>query len=627
MIDQQLSPMRWRLVANTPYFLSFFAVAIFSYWAADKFTNNSSAFKHFFGLSLVILSFKQLQNYLSTALKNKLAKIINAAALTFFICGLLVFYAVYYVSVSTWNYAPDYGLISRYIPQLQVLIEIAGFSVPAVVMLAILILAFVFSCIYFLQSRNKKPSKSNSRKALILFLFFMAITGLYFSEAFRRANYQNDRYEIFTAFFMADSKSSGLTTQTSIIPSAKDKRLVDIDKQAEKAYVINPSAEQKTVVIITVDALRFDHFVGSGYSRITTPTLDSMVRGGEAKVFTQARSSCSESMCGLTSIMNGKDGHNIGSYNFGLTNVLEKHGYQSRAYLVGDHTNFYGLAKRYGDFDYYWDSSFLPMAAGSNINDDKLMLKELEKLEPANSAKNFFFFHLMSVHGLGVRHPEFTRWTPTSSVYRVNFNPRYDKDFIQTVVNGYDNGVLQVDTVISQILQTLKKKGYAQDWQIIVTADHGEMLGEHNHYSHAKLLFEPSIHIPLVWIGSNIPSLRSNAPLVQADIAPTILEQLNIPLPSHWDGSPMQAKNLGDSMSVHMQNNFVAVVEQKKGRIYKFILDRKSNKRQFYDLIKDPKESQNLESAMSEAQLKPYYLTLSKQDILIPNAQIVNDNN
>lgn len=34
---------------------------------------------------------------------------------------------------------------------------------------------------------------------------------------------------------------------------------------------------------------------------------------------------------------------------------------------------------------------------------------------------------------------------------------------------------------------------------VIITADHGEMLGEHNHIHHLFNLYEPLIHIPLLW--------------------------------------------------------------------------------------------------------------------------------
>ena len=98
--------------------------------------------------------------------------------------------------------------------------------------------------------------------------------------------------------------------------------------------------------------------------------------------------------------------------------------------------------------------------------------------------------------------------------------------------NFYDNGVVRSDAVIAELLAQLKEKGYLQDALVVITADHGESLGEHGLYHHANSVREEVLRIPLVFIayGSPLrlpPQVRDFAS--QVDIAPTILKELGLP--------------------------------------------------------------------------------------------------
>ena len=54
-----------------------------------------------------------------------------------------------------------------------------------------------------------------------------------------------------------------------------------------------------------------------------------------------------------------------------------------------------------------------------------------------------------------------------------------------------------MDYYVGQLVSRLKEWGLYDHTWVIVTADHGELLGEHGKYGHGDYLLEEEIHIPL----------------------------------------------------------------------------------------------------------------------------------
>ena len=80
--------------------------------------------------------------------------------------------------------------------------------------------------------------------------------------------------------------------------------------------------------------------------------------------------------------------------------------------LGGDHTNFYGLRDLYGDVDSYIDGSD-PSAKYSNS--DRWVLAKSAELPERSGKPTMIQFHLMSVHPLAQREPEFTKFLSATS--------------------------------------------------------------------------------------------------------------------------------------------------------------------------------------------------------------------
>ena len=114
----------------------------------------------------------------------------------------------------------------------------------------------------------------------------------------------------------------------------------------------------------------------------------------------------------------------------------------------------------------------------------------------------------------------------------------------------YDCSIAYLDNQIARVLDVLREQGVLDRTLIVLTADHGEGLGNHGVWGHG-LLYDDTIHIPLVlWAPGALPAgLRANGFAQHVDVAPTILDLMGISqkespvrviLGSHERGTPQE---------------------------------------------------------------------------------------
>jgi arylsulfatase A-like enzyme len=113
--------------------------------------------------------------------------------------------------------------------------------------------------------------------------------------------------------------------------------------------------------------------------------------------------------------------------------------------------------------------------------------------------------------------------------------------------DGYDTGVLYADTHVGRLLEELDRQGVLDETSVIVSADHGEGLGELNAYGAHCFADHPTARVPLIvrWAGpggTGPEAVKSRAsPTVdsalryQFDLAATVLDLLGIAVPDSWD--------------------------------------------------------------------------------------------
>jgi arylsulfatase A-like enzyme len=256
--------------------------------------------------------------------------------------------------------------------------------------------------------------------------------------------------------------------------------------------------------------------------------------------------------------------------------------------LSDNHRNTYSTSDLYGAVTQYYDGGM----AAAYMSDDENVLKALRAVESWSGKPTMMQFHLMSAHQLGKRYPEFQKYTPAKGYIG---KMRGQPDIEHT--NSYDNGVLQADSFIQKILSILAEKGYLNEAVVVITADHGDGLGEHGLFNHTNSVREQLLHIPLFFLkyesGKALPGVRNDSFMAQIDIAPSILFELGIDKPSVWSGQAFQLmKNRGFTYFQMVPS--VGLYDHRSSQfLWKYWINYSDNAEYVFDLISDPGEINN----------------------------------
>lgn len=113
-------------------------------------------------------------------------------------------------------------------------------------------------------------------------------------------------------------------------------------------------------------------------------------------------------------------------------------------------------------------------------------------------------------------------------------------DAVRRMFDGYDTGVLYADRWVGEMLAALERLGIADDTAILVSADHGENLGELNVYGDHQTADQHTTRVPLVlhWPGVTeaFAGQSRDALHYQFDVAASLIELLGASVPDNWDG-------------------------------------------------------------------------------------------
>jgi phosphoglycerol transferase MdoB-like AlkP superfamily enzyme len=122
----------------------------------------------------------------------------------------------------------------------------------------------------------------------------------------------------------------------------------------------------------------------------------------------------------------------------------------------------------------------------------------------------------------------------------------------------YLNELLYLDWVISSIIDELKDSGLLDNTIVVITADHGEMLGEGGSpVGHGWMLTPELANVPLIIMDPDHPNFRINHTIgSQVDLIPTILDRLRIPIPSGqlYQGKSLYSPDLNPNRTIYLNS-------------------------------------------------------------------------
>lgn len=345
------------------------------------------------------------------------------------------------------------------------------------------------------------------------------------------------------------------------------------------------------VLLLDLDSTRPDHLGCYGYHRNTSPNIDSIAKEGVR--FTNYYTSDAPCFPSRTALMTGRFGIHNGVVGHGGTAADVRHEGIDRAFRdrigkdclpaifrhAGMKTALISpFAERHSSWTFY---------AGFNEmhNTGKGGMESAEEVTPvaldwirrnAQEDNWFLYVNYWDPH-TPYRTPEkFTNpfeddtlpdWI-TDEVLEAHKNkigphsaseinmydnrtlPQYprhpgeitDRDGLRRMIDGYDMGIRYMDEHIGLLFQELSAQGVMDDLIVIITADHGENMGELGIYGEHGTADQGTCRIPMIirWPGLQSDHVDDGLHY-HLDLVPTLAELLGAPSSSSWDGQSYAA--------------------------------------------------------------------------------------
>ncbi len=319
-----------------------------------------------------------------------------------------------------------------------------------------------------------------------------------------------------------------------------------------------------SVLLITIDTARADHFSSYGYGRPTTPFIDGLAR--EGILFEAAYTPTPTTAPAHASLFTAtypsehgvlKNGHVLEASRPTLATALQGAGYRTAAIVSS-----YVLAKQFGlgrGFAHY-DDDFT--AANSSVvveewedskgvghfdrRADETTERAVAWLRANGDSGPFFLW----VHYFDPHHP----FDPPPAQRRLLQDaakaparggrgaPDDDEDARERTL-AYDAEIRFVDDQVGRLVDYLDDRLGRERTLVVVATDHGEGLMQRGWMAHGVHLHEELVRAALImrWPARLPSGRRVLAPVGLIDIAPTVLALLDLePMPT-GTGSPSQA--------------------------------------------------------------------------------------
>ncbi len=342
------------------------------------------------------------------------------------------------------------------------------------------------------------------------------------------------------------------------------------------------------VIIFDIDTLRADHMGCYGYGRNTTPNIDAIAAEGVR--FDEYYCPNAPCLPSRASLITGQYGIHTGVVGHGGTaadlraqgitrhfqDMYSSNGLFMQFRKAGMHTaSISTFAERHSSwwFNAGLNECYNVGKCGSELGyevtevaldwlsrhekDDNWMLHvhywdphtpyrapaefgnpwEDEALCDNWITEEIFAEHLLHVGPHGAN--EISMWNDERGIWPRHPGKVSTMEEMKTFMDNYDCGIKYTDDQIGQILDLLKAQGIYDDVCFVITADHGENIGELGLYAEHGTADEPTCHIPMIikWKGGMAGAVDS-AFHDNTDLCPTVTDLLGVSVSPeyHYDG-------------------------------------------------------------------------------------------
>jgi len=295
-----------------------------------------------------------------------------------------------------------------------------------------------------------------------------------------------------------------------------------------RVFALDRDPEQN-VVLVTIDTLRADALSAYG-GPAQTPNIDRLAAHGAR--FTFAHAHTVVTLPSHTSILSGllpyehgirdNSGFRVKPGTATLATRLKARGFATGAFVGG-----FPLTKRFG------------LTPGFDVYDDQMpeMRGAIEIAMPERPADVVV---TRALDWIGQQHGKFFAWVhlyDPHSPYRppAAFASQYSQQ-------PYYGEVAFVDQALGPLFDRLAS--LQRPTLIVVTADHGESLGEHGELTHGMFAYEATLHVPLIITkdtkdAKDTKALVIDSPVRHVDIVPTVLDAVGADADRALQGSSL----------------------------------------------------------------------------------------
>lgn len=286
------------------------------------------------------------------------------------------------------------------------------------------------------------------------------------------------------------------------------------------------AAAEPGLLLITIDTLRPDRLSCYSQKFLRTPEVDALAARGA--LFERAFAhnpttlpSHANILTGMTPLFHGvreNSKSKLPASCLTLAEHLKANGYATAAFIGA-----FPLDARFGldqGFDIYDDSFPSKPARWGTYPERRAgeVVSAASAWISGRTGKWFCWVHLFDPHA---------PYAPPEP-----FLSRFRDD-------PYSGEAAYVDAQLGVLLAELRKEGRDEETVIVLTADHGESLGEHGEMTHSYFAYNSTIHVPLVIAGPGVNPSRLRANVSHVDIFPTVCALLGVSAPENLQGGSL----------------------------------------------------------------------------------------
>jgi arylsulfatase A-like enzyme/Flp pilus assembly protein TadD len=310
-----------------------------------------------------------------------------------------------------------------------------------------------------------------------------------------------------------------------------------------------PPQRPTHVLLITVDTLRADAIGAYGDKGGATPHLDRLAAAGVR--FDRAHAHNVVTLPSHANILSGRYPIDHGvrdnaGFRFPASLDTAATILKSRGYRTGAFISAFPLDSRFGlarGFDVY-DDGFVdatprPAFLEQERKGSETVGRAVKWRQAQGSEPTFSWVHVYEPH-FPYRPPE-------------PFAARFRSD-------PYEGEVAAVDAELAPLIDPILDAGPDARTLVIVTADHGESLGEHGEATHGIFAYEATLRVPLIVYAPQLLGPRVVSSLARhVDVLPTILDAVGVDIPTDLRGQSLLPVARGEPDKIEVDSYFEAL--------------------------------------------------------------------